>query len=263
MLGILSPLLSAVPGVSHRFFGRVGGTSPAPWTGLNISHDVGDAPARVDENLARTRFQIGVGKDALFTAKQVHGNVVAVVDADSVLDAVRTGEADALVTTLKDTAVAVRTADCAPILLAVDDGSAVAAVHAGWRGAVGGVIENAVAALGVSPGRIVAAVGPCIGQDAFEVGPEVVAAAAAVVDAADLEGIVKAGSGDRQHLDLAALCERVLKKAGVTRVDVVGGCTVNQPSSYFSHRRDNGSTGRQLAAIAIAVPPDFESDTFR
>ncbi len=263
MLGLLSPLLSAVPGVSHRFFGRVGGTSPAPWTGLNISHDVGDSPARVDENLARTRFQIGVGKDALFTAKQVHGAVVVDVDASvdgTDIDVIRALVADGLVTRRADCGVAVRTADCAPILLAVDDGSAVAAVHAGWRGAVGGVIEAAVAALGVSPARIVAAVGPCIGVDAFEVGPEVVAAASAVVD---IDGLVRAGDGDRQHLDLAGLCERLLKKAGVERVDVVGGCTVNQPSSYFSHRRDNGSTGRQLSAIARASPPDFDSDTFR
>ncbi len=260
MLGILSPLLSAVPGVSHRFFGRVGGTSPAPWTGLNVSHDVNDSPARVDENLARARFQLGVGKDALFTAKQVHGSAVAVVDEFVDLNSVRLVEADGLVTRTADRAVAVRTADCAPILLAVDDGSAVAAVHAGWRGAVGGVIEAAVKALGVPPARIVAAVGPCIGQDAFEVGPEVVSAAAAIVD---VEGLVRAGATDRQHLDLARLCERILKKAGVERVDVVGGCTVLQSAAYFSHRRENGSTGRQLSAIAIANPPDFDNDTFR
>jgi len=79
----------------------------------------------------------------------------------------------------------------------------------------------------------------------------------------DVEGIVRAGVNDRQHLDLARLCERVLKKAGVERVEVVGGCTVQQAGSYFSHRRENGSTGRQLSAIAIANPPDFDSETFR
>ena len=260
MLGILSPLLSAVPGVSHRFFGRSGGTSPAPWTGLNVSHDVNDSPARVEENLARARFQLGVGKDALFTAKQVHGKNVVVVDDAEDIDAIRVVEADALVTRAAERAVAVRTADCAPILLAVDDGSAVAAVHAGWRGAVSGVIEAAVIALGVPPARIVAAVGPCIGQDAFEVGPEVVSAAAGVVD---VEGLVRVGMNERQHLDLARLCKRLLKKAGVLRIDVVGGCTVQQAGSYFSHRRENGSTGRQLSAIAIANPPDFDSESFR
>ena len=82
MLGIVSPLLAQIPGVSHRFFGRVGGTSPHPWSSLNTSVDVDDSPARVHENIARIRFQIGVGKDALFTAKQVHGSHVLTINDD-------------------------------------------------------------------------------------------------------------------------------------------------------------------------------------
>ena len=163
MLGVVSPLLSAIPGVSHRFFQRVGGTSPSPWTGLNVSYDVSDAPARVTENLARCRFQLGVAKGAMFIAKQVHGTDVAVVDDHSDADAIAAVSADAVVTRAFARGVGVRTADCAPILLASDDGSCVAAVHAGWRGAVAGVIERAVDALGIDPTRIVAAVGPCIG----------------------------------------------------------------------------------------------------
>jgi YfiH family protein len=260
MLGIVSPLLAAVPGVSHRFFGRVGGTSPSPWTWLNTSHAVGDSPARVDENLARVRFQLGVGREALFTARQVHGAHVLVVDDAAMAEAVVEQEADALVTRARDRAVGVRTADCAPILLACDDGSVVGAAHAGWRGATGGVIEAAVAALGVDPSRVVAAVGPCIGPRAFEVGPEVVAAARAVVD---VDGLVTAGQGDRSMLDLAGLCARVLAKVGVTRVDVTGGCTVEQAGLYFSHRRDHGLTGRQMSAIARATPPVLDDDTFR
>lgn len=260
MLGIVSPLLSSIPGVSHRFFGRVGGTSPNPWLGLNTSFDVGDAPARVAENLARTRFQIGVKKNALFCPKQVHSRDVVVVDDASDVEVIAAVHADGIVTRASDRAVAVRTADCAPILIAADDGSVVAAVHAGWRGAVGGAIEATLARLDVPPARLVAAVGPCIGQAAFEVGPEVVAAARAIVD---VDGLVVAGVGDRQHLDLAGLCRRVLVAAGVTRVDVVGGCTVSQPSLYFSHRRDHGTTGRQLAAIARTTPPDLDDEALR
>ena len=264
MLGIVSPLLSSVPGVSHRFFGRIGGTSPNPWLGLNISHDVGDSPGRVDENLARTRFQIGVGKHALFCTRQVHGHGVAVVDGDSDSTAIALVEADAVVTAARDRGVGVRTADCAPILLAADDGSVVAAVHAGWRGAVGGVIEAAVAAMGLPPSRIVAAVGPCIGLAAFEVGPEVVeAAAAALGSQGTLGALVGQGVGDRQHLDLAGLCREVLRKTGIERVDVVGGCTVTQPSLYFSHRRDKGITGRQLSAIARTTPPRLDDESLR
>jgi YfiH family protein len=176
--------------------------------------------------------------------------------------AVRARSADALVCRLMNRAVGVRTADCAPILLAIDDGSAVAAVHAGWRGAVGGVVEAAVAALGGDPDRIVAAVGPCIGRAAFEVGPEVVTAAAAVVGD-DINDLVVAGVGDRRHLDLAGLCAALLKKAGVSRVDVVGGCTVEQAALYFSHRREHGHTGRQISAIARGVPPVIDAETFR
>jgi hypothetical protein len=88
----------------------------------------------------------------------------------------------------------------------------------------------------------------------------VIAAAAAVVDVA---GLVTAGQGDRAFLDLAGLCERVLNKAGVQRVDVVGGCTVEQASLYFSHRREHGKTGRQMSAIALATPPALDDETFR
>ncbi len=267
MLGIVSPLLSSVPGVSHRFFGRTGGTSPSPWTGLNTSYAVSDAPARVAENLARVRFQLGIGKDALFTAQQVHGVAVAVVEDESDVDAVAALTADGLVTRVRGRGVGVRTADCAPLLLAVDDGSAVAAVHAGWRGATGGVVQAAVTAFCVAPSRIVAAVGPCIGREAFEVGPEVVAAAAAVldVDATRLAamGLVASGQGDRSFLHLAGLCEHLLRRAGVQRVESVGGCTVEQATLYFSHRREHGRTGRQMSAIALAPPPELDEETFR
>jgi hypothetical protein len=265
MLGIVSPLLSAVPGVSHRFFGRVGGTSPTPWNWLNVSHTVGDSPARVDENLARVRFQLGVGRHALFTARQMHGRDVVVVDDADDVTAVADRAADAVVTRRAAVAVGVRTADCAPILLAADDGSVVAAAHAGWRGAVGGVVEATVAALGVAPERVVAAVGPCIGPRAFEVGPEVIAAAREHLGANDtgLGGLVAPGGGDRRTFDLAGYCALLLRRAGVVRIDVVGGCTVEQFGVYFSHRRDAGDTGRQMSAIARATPPDLDDEAFR
>lgn len=270
MLGLTSTLLSSVPGVSHRFFGRVGGTSPHPWAALNTSFDVSDAPARVEENLARVRFQIGVPAGSLYACTQVHGRNVAIVDGSEEPDEVRARTADALVTIAPDTAVAVRTADCAPILLAVEDGSGVAAVHAGWRGAVGGVLEAALAALCAearcAPTRVVAAIGPTIGIDAFEVGPEVVAAARAVIGA-DVDGLVRAGQGDRSHLDLRGVVARVLAGLGVARVEVVGGCTVAEESAYFSHRRDvtlrkGAETGRQMSAIARTVPPVMDDAMF-
>ena len=260
-LGQRAPSLDAIARVSHRFFGRVGGTSPAPFTGLNVAHKIGDAPARVDENLARVRFQIGVGPGRLYTATQVHGARALEVKAGDDVDAVGAEEADALFTLDDDVAIGVRTADCVPILVAAKDGGAVAAVHAGWRGAVGGVIESTVRAMGergVDVGALVAAVGPCISQDAFEVGPEVIEQAAA---RADLDGLVRAGEGDRQHLDLRGLCARVLEGLKVS-VEHVEGCTVSDPERYFSHRRDQGRTGRQLAAIARTEPPVLSPEMF-
>jgi copper oxidase (laccase) domain-containing protein len=159
----------------------------------------------------------------------------------------------------------VRTADCAPVLLAVDDGSAVAAVHVGWRGAVGGVLAAAVTALcqqaSVPPARLVGSVGPCIGQDAFEVGPEVVTAARAAHPGID--ALVRAGAGDRGHLDLGGLSLALLAQAGVTRADRVGDCTASHLDRYFSHRAEHGHTGRQLAVIARAEPPRLDDEAFR
>jgi YfiH family protein len=265
-LGLRSALLSAVPGISHGFFGAIGGTSPAPWRGLNVAFNVGDAKARVEENLARVRFQLGVGRHALFVVSQVHKDRVVVVEEAADREAIGHEEADALFTSLPDIAVGVRTADCAPVLLAARDGSAVAAVHAGWRGAVGGVIEAAVktfADAGVNADQLVAAVGPCIGQRAFEVGPEVIEAAAARVD---VDGLVVPGRDDRQHLHLEGLCLRVLERAGV-EAEGLGVCTVEDVTDdglpkWFSHRRDQGKTGRQMSAIARAEPPELHPETF-
>ena len=264
MIGIQSPLLAAVPHVSHRFFQRIGGTSPHPWHSLNTSIDVSDAPARVAENLARVRFQIGVPRDALFTCTQVHGRDVLVVHEDAAPEVIGARRADALVTHAEHLAVGVRTADCAPILLAVDDGSAVAAAHAGWRGAVGGVLAETVRALTelgrVPPARIVAAVGPCIGRDAFEVGAEVVAQAEAALGRALDEEIMRRAVDGKPHIDLGALVHALLAQAGVVRVERVGGCTFSDAGRYFSHRRDVtrdrlAETGRQMSAIARTEPP--------
>ncbi len=255
MLGFKSPLLDAVDGVSHRFFTAIGGTSPSPWRGLNISYDVGDAPARVDENMARGRFQLGVRKHKLLTATQVHGARVMTVNDTVGAEEIAAEEADGLVTATEELGVGVRTADCAPVLFAAKDGRAVAACHAGWRGAVGGVLEATLAsfsALDIKPDDLVAAVGPCIGFDAFEVGPEVLKAAGAKTEIDDL---TKAGAGDRSFFDLAGYCERRLREAGVGDVDVIRACTASDPETYFSYRKSGGRCGRMMSAIAKTMPP--------
>ncbi|MFZ9886901.1 MAG: peptidoglycan editing factor PgeF [Myxococcota bacterium] len=261
-LGLKSELLASIPGVSHRFFGRLGGTSPAPWRGLNTSFLVGDVPARVEENLARVRFQVGVGRAALYTAMQVHGDAVYEVHASDDVEQVSAIEADALITSAPDIALGVRTADCAPVLLASEDGEWVAAVHAGWRGAVGGIIGATVAALvarGVSPAALVACIGPCIGQSAFEVGPEV---ASAVMACAPDGEVVFHGRDDRSHLDLARFVESQLRRAGVHRIEFCASCTYSDLETWYSHRAEGGKTGRQLSVIARTQPPVLSASTF-
>lgn len=261
-LGLKSELLDTIPGVSHRFFGRLGGTSPAPWRGLNTSFLVGDVPARVEENLARVRFQIGVGRTALFTPKQVHGNVVHEVGSGDDVEEVSAIEADALITAVPELALGVRTADCAPVLLASEDGRWVAAVHAGWRGAVGGIVEATVKALsarGVSPGALIACVGPCIGPAAFEIGPEV---ASAVMACAPDDKVLFPGRDDRSHLDLAALVQSQLLRAGLHRIENRAHCTASDLEAWYSHRAEGGKTGRQMSAIARTLPPVISVSTF-
>lgn len=262
MLGLVAGALTGVPGISHRFFGRWGGTSPAPVRGLNTSFTVADAPARVEENLARVRFQVGVGRRRLFAPKQVHGTRVLVLDGPEDPDVIAEEEADALFSTAPDLALGIRTADCAPVLFAAADGRAVAAAHAGWRGAVGGVLQATLSCfeeVGVPPGEVVCAVGPCIGVDAFEVGPEVIEAASA---ACDLDGLVRAGREDRSHLDLGGLCARLLERAGVRAVERVPGCTATETERFFSHRAEHGKTGRQMSAIARTDAPVIDAATF-
>ncbi len=247
-----SPLLSRVPGVRHGFATRRGGVSEGPFASWNFGPD--DAPSALVEN--RRRFNAALQLDAetaVVQVRQVHG--ARVVDAGMVDPET---EADAIITTDPGRPIGVRTADCAPLLIAgVDEDGRphVAAVHAGWRGAVANIPAAAVAALesrGVRADFQMAAIGPTIGIGAFEVGDEVVAAARHVLlgEAPN----TKVNARGRHHLDLVDLVRRLLVRAGVPsdNIDVVGGCTFEDDGRYFSHRRDKGRTGRHLSAIVIS-----------
>lgn len=183
---------------------------------------------------------------SLARAHQVHGDGVAVLDGPASAD----GEpcADALVTSCADRALVVSTADCVPILVARADGRRVAAIHAGWRGLVAGVIPRALEQMG--GGELVAAVGPCLSLERFEVGVEV----AARFRAADLAGAVQARAGARPHVDLRIAACLQLERAGIARIDVSDRCTWDDPE-LWSHRRDvthggKTRTGRLGALIA-------------
>jgi YfiH family protein len=221
---------------------RQGGASLAPYDSLNLSLNVGDEAAAVATNRLRVRQSLLLPTEPSWL-RQVHGT--RVVNATTMQDI----EADGSFTHGPGRVCAVMTADCLPVLLCDRQGTRVAALHAGWRGLVGGVLEAGVAALGLAAEEIVAWLGPAISQDNFEVGPEVRQAFLAV----DREAAAcfKPGLGDRWQADLYGLARHRLARVGVRQV--VGGnyCTVRQSTWFYSHRRD-GRCGRMAALIWLS-----------
>jgi len=216
---------------------------------------LGDAPACVAENRRRVRAVLGVSEAAFVGVEQVHGGTVARVRGPGEPGGTSV-QADALITDVPGVALSVRTADCVPLLLADRRGRAVAAVHGGWRSLAAGIVTHTLEGLaqvyGVEPADCWAALGPAIGPCCFEVGPEVAARLAAYGD-----GAIFPGPGGRPRVDLVAVACRQLQAAGVPRaqIDRWVGCTACQPEEFFSHRRDQGRTGRLVAAIVCPGTP--------
>jgi polyphenol oxidase len=237
---ILESALLRRLGVRHGFSTRLGGVSTGALATLDLAR--ADRPDWIEN---RRRFAIdhlGLADPArLHQVEQVHG--IDFVEGSASPDT----KADGLWTARSGHAVGVRTADCAPVLIAGP--TRVAAIHAGWRGATAGIVPKAIAAFGDPPESLTVAIGPTISLAAFEVGPEVIAAATdALGGEAPKTWISDKGS---VHLDLLDLLERQLRSAGVRpeNVERVGGCTFGEPALYFSYRRDRGTTGRHLSAI--------------
>jgi len=251
------PLLRApiLAGVTHAFTTRRGGVSDGPFATLNLGRGAGDDPACVAENRRRALAALGVDLAGHVEATQVHGTAVAVVtraDAGTAVEG-----ADGLLTADAAVTLAVHAADCVPILLWDPRRGAVGAVHAGWRGTAAGIGGAAVAAMvrafGTDPGDLRVALGPAIGPDHYEVGPEVVAAFQARPWA---RAVVRPGRGDRAFLDLWEANRRELIAAGVppAQIWVSRRCTACHPAWWFSYRRD-GTTGRQAGLISPRRSP--------
>ena len=223
---------SALLSVPHAFLTRRGGVSGGHYASLNCGRGSDDDPAAVEANRALAARVVGVEPSALVTAHQVHS-----VRAATVREAGPAEEADALVTDRPGLALAVLTADCAPVLMADAEAGVVGAAHAGWRGALGGVIEatvEAMAALGADPTRISAAVGPCIGLAAYEVGPEF---EARFLDHDPASGRFFDDGGEGARFDLPAYVLHRLDAVGVGRAECTGQCTLSDPERFFSYRR--------------------------
>ena len=253
---LTTPALGAAAGLRHGFFTRRGGVSEGPWAALNCSLSGQDVPDRVRENRRRAAGALGLPLAALHGLTQVHGIDVAEVDAAGWLEG-QGPRADALVTRRAGVMLGIVTADCAPVLFADPVAGVIGAAHAGWRSAVGGVIEatiGAMAALGASPGRILAAVGPCIGQASYEVGPDL-RDAVLTRDRADARHFAPGLHPERWQFDLQGYCAARLAAAGVGRVETADTDTLAETERFFSHRRrtlaEGGPIGHQLSAIAI------------
>ena len=246
--------LARVASIKHGFFGRAGGVSTGIYASLNAGPGSGDDPAHVVENRARIAGAVGVRADRLISLYQVHSAIALRVDAPWSGPRPR---ADALVTTTPGLALTALSADCAPVLFVDEPAGVIAAAHAGWKGAVGGVLEACVATMvdcGAKPARIVAAIGPCIHQPSYEVGPEF--RDAVLKDDTDGARFFIAGAGDRLHFDLPGYCLHRLAHAGVTDVEATPHDTCPAGDTLFSHRRTvrngGGDYGRNCAAIALA-----------
>lgn len=226
---------------------RVGGISPAPYDdgagagGLNLGMHVGDDPAAVQEN--RLRLRALLPSEPVWL-NQVHGN--AVVDAARV-EGIPT--ADASFTARPGVVCVIQTADCLPVLLCDADAKVVGAAHAGWRGLASGVLENTIAAMRNAGARqILAWLGPAIGPQRFEVGPEV---RQAFMDADPnvSSAFASSGTGEDKYLaDIYSLAHMRLRRSGIEQIFGAGFCTVTDSTRFYSFRRDK-TTGRMASCI--------------
>jgi YfiH family protein len=240
----LTPDWPTPPGVRALSTWRVGGVSMGPYASLNLGDHVGDVPQAVAENRHRLRIAAKLPGEPSWL-RQVHGITVANLDRPTAADPERPGQ-DAAFARGPGRICAILTADCLPILLAARDGSAVAAVHAGWRGLAAGVIAATLGSLAVPAGDLIAWLGPCIGPERYEVGGEV--RAAVLAQAPQAAVAFTQNSSGRFLADLPRIARVQLGGLGVAAVYGANACTLSDGARYFSHRRD-AHTGRQATLI--------------
>ncbi|SMO32790.1 peptidoglycan editing factor PgeF [Paracoccus laeviglucosivorans] len=244
------PLLQPV---RHGFFTRRGGASSGLFAGLNCGFGSSDQAEIVAINRGRVSDAMGVGRDRLATVHQVHSADVAVLRAgDQATDFAKI-RADGIVTDQPGVALAVLTADCQPILLADPQAGVIGAVHAGWRGALSGVIEAAVGAMNdLGATRIRAVIGPSISQRAYEVGEEFMDEF--LTEDTDLQRFFSGGPSGKPMFDLPGFGLMRLRDAGVT-AEWTGHCTYSDPDRFYSYRRTmhqhEADYGRLISAIAL------------
>ena len=241
--------------VRHGFFGRAGGVSEGLYRSLNCGYGSGDDPEAVHENRTRATAACGLSPSTLCTAYQVHSAEALVVSAPwKRKDAPRV---DAMATATPGLALAILTADCAPVLMADREAGVIGAAHAGWRGALSGVLEAAVEAmrgLGARSNDIRAVIGPAIGAASYEVGPEF-PAPFMERRAQDKELFAPAERDGHFLFDIAGYVARRLSDLGLTAVAATGGDTCAEAGRFFSYRRSvrlgEPDYGRNISIVAL------------
>lgn len=236
----------------HGFFTRHGGASSGIFAGLNCGFGSSDQTSAVTINRGRVADAMGVPVERLASVHQYHSAVVLHVDQPLGPDRPK---ADAMVTATPGIALGILTADCAPVLFADAKSGVVGAAHAGWQGALNGVLEatlTAMETLGADRRNVTAVIGPCISQAAYEVGPEFMDSF--MMDDPDNSRFFAGGSGDRVQFDLPAFGLHRLRQAGVGEAEWIRHCTYRDPNRFYSYRRcvheKQADYGRLISVIS-------------
>lgn len=247
--------LRRLPGIIHGFFTRQGGVSDGLYASLNCGLGSSDERARVEANRKRVGARLGVSAERIATVWQHHSADVAVLDAAPPAGTLI--KADAVATRQKGLAAAVLTADCAPVLFADPRAGVVAAAHAGWRGALSGILEatlDAMQRLGAAPETIYAAIGPAISQAAYEVGEDF-RQNVLKADPDNARFFATPAEGAKPHFDLTGFVKRRLEAAGLSQIEAINLCTYENESLFYSYRRSQRRKepdyGRQISAILL------------
>lgn len=251
MLKLTAPNLSQASGIAHGFFGRQGGVSEGIFASLNCGPGSGDVREHVSEN--RNRVLKALGGEKLLTLYQIHSpNAIVASDPWE-----QGPQADALATNVPGLMLGILTADCAPVLFADSTAGVIGAAHAGWKGAFTGVIDSVLErmeSLGAERARISAAIGPCISQPNYEVGPEFIARFAEA-NAGNTRFFVPSGKADHWRFDLEGYVVHRLREAGLTNIEPLSTCTYAREGDFFSFRRATHRAekdyGRQVSAIVL------------
>ena len=253
MESVTPSLFAVAEGIRYRFFTRRNGVSEGGFASLNCSVQAGDEPAKVRENMRRIALNLGCNVEKIFVLHQTHSSLVVPVTSREPFE--KTPYADALVTNCSSIFLGIKTADCAPVLFADTQNRVVGAAHAGWRGAVGGVLENTIEEmikLGAVRENIMAIAGPCIAPQSYTVGRN-------MYDEflkADVKSALFFTPADagKYRFDLPGYVLARLERAGIGAAEWVGTDTYSSEKDCFSYRRSSEKgekCGRQLSVIGL------------